>query len=633
MIRLFNLFKTAVLCILAVTISVSCEKGVIDLPNDPPKPAPAPTPVPEPEPEPAELLDLSDSNSKVFKVMNVDLVNKSVELLIPEDQLPEVGDILASGSTDEAPYGYLYSVKSVTAEPILSTRATWDEIKDFVGDQWADYKDFLGEFWESSKEDWSVLYHAHVYCSEILLHDALKLVGALDGKWHSLKEEKVLIESDNGTQILPEFEDTTKTLKFSAPITIPGKYLSKKSESFTITPTIEMAIEKFRYYLSSEMDGEAIKMGVDSKLKAKLNVHINGKDSLYNISGDFIKQINGFTPVITFPYTFYIDKIPVVVTLVLKMTAPYELSGSVDADIDLIDYNCYFNLGAYWDTFNKKATPLENRDKVITQEPIDSDGDSNNYSLSLNFNGTFGIDYKVSVGLYGANIFDFLTLGINTGAKIEASYKLGTSFTSHPLTQNPVRVTDIMQFDVYQYSKTSLGVFPEVDWTTLDDLLSFKKEIDLFRYTSYCAFGIPSFTRLKVASLANNNETITIKAKELNAIYKIKSLMLADRGFCLEKTLDPNVEFFSVNNAKIATSGWRFVYDPEDEERKDEDLDISYNLPIPLSKLERNVKYSLYPYTKLKDGTIYYGEGIDFVVSENGQVSVNLIDDVPGEIL
>ena len=121
--------------------------------------------------------------------------------------------------------------------------------------------------------------------------------------------------------------------------------------------------------------------------------------------------------------------------------------------------------------------------------------------------------------------------------------------------------------------------------------------------------------RKDIDSVPLNNPLTNTFFRYANKIFNEK-----DYGLCLESFDGKDYWVFSLVGHPINEKTGEF----------------SFDIPLDISNLRRNVKYSVYPYSRVSNFLLRGEEkmvcrkGVSFTISDDGQLSTATIDDIPG---
>lgn len=546
-------------------------------------------------------------------VISYDYHDGTLILDVDEDKIPKVGDIVCSGVTEQAPYGYLFQVGSV--EEITSTKGFHTRIM--------------------------------VIGTSLSLYAVCELLGISSAEWYTLHEVStdVTCTDDGGHSIVP--------VKDGDDNVVPFNLTFKPSDKVTISFDFVFGVSSLRLYLDTTTPN--IVVGFDAKTRATFSSHLTLEKEIKK-SGDVFKEMALLDPTIIKVYEFDVG-IPIVISTKYKPTAPYNLSLSGKVDMDLFNKTYYPHMAGIWHTISNKFEPVEGTPGHLYMEDggdVSLDYPSQDLSVTLNGTASFGIDFEFSLGLYGGNIFDesieaiqeafaldsstkisakYLSIGVNGGLSIKNEATLGAMTNLAEYSHNMVRVIDDNKFSSYFYGKIWGVLFKwerhkeekdddgnkeKKDGVSLS-VLSGEKEVKFLKSEFHFPYFFPSYSKLKINSITRQ-DFINISGRRHKPLFRF--FKESDYGFCLESA--DRKDYYTFDATSIPINSDNHI--------------LSFDVPFPTAKLRRNVKYSIYPYSTITNFP-FIGErkvcreGVSFAISDDGQLTTSVIDDVPGEVL
>ncbi len=554
------------------------------------------------------VINLTDPNSSGASVVSYDYHDGSLILEMPEEKLPKVGDIVCSGITEQAPYGFLFQVREIER---ISTRATDVRAKLIGG------------------------------C--LTLYAVCNLLGIESAKWYTLKEVNTEVEcaTDGGESVKLVKDGDTDAALFNLAI--------HPTKDVTLSFEFGFAVSQLRFYLDTTTPN--IVTGFDAKTRATIGSHLTLNGDVDLLKGDIFKERSLVDPTVIKSYEFTIGGFPFVVTTKYKPTAPYSLSLKGKVDMDLFHKTFYPRIGGTWRPVTNKFDNVEGTPGLIYMEDpedVTMEYPSQDFSLTLNGTASFGIDFEYSIGLYGGNVFDegiealqeafaldgnfktsakYLSIGVNGGLKVKNEATIGAMTNLAEDTHNAVRVIDDNKFTSNLYGKLWGTLFKWERVNENDDkdgykleVLSGEKEVKLMKTEYHFPFFFPSYTKLKINDITHQ-DFINISGRRHKPAIRIFNEV--GYGFCLESS--DGTEYY--------------VYDATSHPIDSKTHVLSFDIPFQTAKLRRNVKYSIYPYSIISNFPFSSGEkmvcreGVGFVISDDGQLTTSVIDDVPGVVL
>ena len=546
--------------------------------------------------EPA-IINVTKPEESGVTVVNYDIVEGTLEITAEEGKEPKVGDIICSGRTKEAPYGFFMKVESV---------------KD------ASTRDYL-------------LKRYILTAADISLYEFCQLAGITEPGWYPLIETEATFVNDEGTAIEPEQKDGPKLFSYHVPLEFKKTIKLDFKQDFTI-PSLEL------YFDPSSVN---VSVGCRAVIKNTETLHASIKGTIAKEKGDFYKKYGVQEFIIQHVYDLQVGLVPIIVTTQFKPSVPYELSLSGEVDLDILRSTKYNRLEFCYSMLTDKMEPIYPekgyfyQDFDFKEKGPEFQPDENTVSAKLEGVASIGLDFEYSVGLYGGNLIDeddidkeslvkvskFLSLGANAGYKLELKSSLGLEKELDGQGHNKVKVIDDNKLSSYIYGKLWTSVLKaEVAGMGLD-FGKAEVEVKLFKQE----FHFPNFFRdwrkLKVNSITRQ-DFINITA---NNSFPFGDWMFKESGygFCLESSDGQDYWVLDVSNYPLAG----------------ENEKLDYDIPIPVDNLRRNVTYTVYPYSMISNFPFVEGEqmvcrkGVSFIISDNGELVTTTIDEVPGEVL
>ena len=566
----------------------------------------------------AQLFDLTEEEKSGVAVNEIDFENNTISMSVPPDKIPEVGDILVSGITEDAPYGYLVQVQSVKMPDPVQTRA-------------------------DSKVNVTT---AVAGCA---IYDAFELLGIEVKGWYDIynSESSSTVKDENGKEV--PVVNKGKGYQFD----IEKSFSTVMSSGVKIDVNFKksLGLDKASFYLDATTPN--ILAGFDMAISNYDFLHAKASAGI-SLKGDFYEKYGLTAPAWITPYTFVVAGVPIVVTLMFKPGVPYELSLGGRAEMDIIKRSSVYHIGGYYQTWTNSFSPLPGTPGFIYEEPlpVDTDEEPGGREIRLTLDGKarIALDGEFSAGLYGGNVvgrdkwgftddgkkkLQYLTVGFNLGAEAEASFSLGYKGNIDSESSHPVRFIDDINFSANFYGKI---------WGTLlkgellgqeFDILSGEKKWEVLKTSYQGNLFCPDYPGLRIKGI-NNQDYLILTAQRRVPVFGTPLYEL-NRGFCLEKRGTDEIQYFPSSeslDSRFNTSGWSGFMDPDTE-------DAEFHLPFKVSSLDRNAKYEIYPYCELTpwigapENLHYFvrRKGVTFFVDSYGYISLNGIDDVPGELL
>jgi hypothetical protein len=549
-------------------------------------------------PKPPSLINVTNPEESGITVVSYDQSKRELLMEVPEDKIPKVGDIICSGRTAEAPFGFLGEVESVS---VSNTRAGED-----IGKKW--------------------VRTGFAVCS---LYTLFQKLGVEEKRWIALGEGDASFTDDAGHSIEP--------VKDKEGIDVVSIHLPIKFDDVKIDYTYEVSIPRCSLYVDTKTIN--LVFGYDVLIKQSELVHLKAAVKFpFSKKGELIKDLNWDRPSFVHVRDIQLGPIPVVVTTQYMMTVPYEYSISANMDMDIYKRVTYHHMGGYYHCATNTLTPLDGSTTFFEVIEGDDEGEyqpeysEREFSATIDGKLSIGVDFGWSIGLYGGNIDDdgdistglnYLAAGANGGIKVSDKISLGAMTNMDEVSHNALRIIDDQTIKSSVYGKI-WGTFLSTDVLGAEiQFLTAEKEWDFYKTELYSSFFFPYYSKLKVKSI-NHQGFINVTGKKHKPIFKGWASVFNenDFGLCLESADGKDYYVFSMKGHPI-----------------NKDNEFSFDLPVNISNLRRGVKYSVYPYSRVTNFLGLGGEkmvcrkGVGFLISEDGQLSTGVIDDVPGEVL
>lgn len=544
-----------------------------------------------------EIINLSDPElASVVTIDNYDPVEGILEITLPEDKVPAVGDVICSGITPEAPYGFFIKVKSVEEKP--STK-------------------FLS------------LRQYLILSADISAYEFFQLAGITEPQWYDLIEENAIWTDDEGHSINPlPGDDGPKAFVIPMEVEIPG--------AGKVDYTMEFAVVSLSVYVDARTPD--LILGCDALFRVKKVLHVNLSGKMISKKGDLYKKYGVQEFIHT--YTVPIGPVPVVFSSKFQPKVPYSISLSADLDMDLVNSEQYMRLQYYYNTMKGAISPLAAFSPIDPEKgcwfedheysdkaPVTDVG--REYSASLNGNMSIGLEFEYSVGLFGGNIVEertgkegikYLALGASAGFNLELGSKLGVTKKVDSKTHNPYRVIDDLKVAAYFYGKVWAVLAKFKAWGMDVELGSAEYELKLLKKELHKPMFFRNWKKLKANSITRQG---FVNVTGINSPPWRESFTETGYGFCLESADGADYNEFDLAGHPIdGKTG-----------------EISYDIPLSIDNLRRNMAYYLYPYSKVSNiswpgaGDKVCRDGISFTISDDGELSTSTIDEIPGELL
>ncbi len=544
------------------------------------------------------LFNVTKPEESGISVVSYDSSQRMLVMEVPENKIPKVGDIICSGRTAMAPYGFLGEVKSVT---VSDTRGVEDMTKKYV----------------------------RTVLAASSLAALFQKLGVEEKRWIDFGEADASFTDEEGHSIEP--------VKDKNGIDVISLHLPLKvDEDVKIDYTYELSVPRCSLYIDTKTIN--IVFGYDVLIKNSELVHIKASGKLpFSKKGELIKDLKWDRPSFVHVRDIQLGPVPVVITTQYMMTVPYEYSISANLDMDVYKRVTYHHSGGYYYCTTNSLTPLDGSTsffEVIAGD--DEDGDyqpeysDREFSATLDGKFSVGVDFGWSIGLYGGNIDDdgdittglnYLSAGFNGGIKVSDKMSLGGLVNLDEESHNNVKIVDEQKITGSVYGKV-WGTVLSTDALGLEiQFMTAEKEWDFYKTELYSSFFFPYYSKLKVNSITRQN-FLNVSANKHKPVFKGWATIFneKDYGLCLESFDGKDYWVFSLVGHPINEKTGEF----------------SFDIPLDISNLRRNVKYSVYPYSRVSNFLLRGEEkmvcrkGVSFTISDDGQLSTATIDDIPG---
>ncbi len=528
----------------------------------------------------------------------------------PEEKAPRVGDIICSGSTEEAPFGYMLRITEVeklaaAASQTRSSRTNWKMWKFVIKTSGAVLNELVSNF----------SYSKHISLDKIKIDKMTNNEG---------DELEVIEEKTN--------EWTFKMpLKLGDHLTITPKFTIKPKDLVIHVDVKDKEFKKFGANFDFDMDTE---LTIDAKLDSKFEKTI----SLGHL---FVKPI----PVSSTP--------PIMITPLIQLYLTFKADGELKLSCIPVNESYEIKTGAYYDFDQKEIIPCidqtsadgtsAKKDFYSVKNKEDEQGNTAERSVAgceggLSFNGsvTASLGASVSFGIDGCNYVgrvDFITEKLDVLADmlsvdfwIDLNRKMTANIGFDNIDLDPwdeFHLDDKCDIDNYVQAHTQF--FLRV-WNPFKGKFSgFEPELSLdpwpfWEDDLYPSLFVSDFKN--ISSIIRDSQVIMHVAKYQpyfpNSLFKESGY-----GFSYGKYKD---EYTPITD-------WKNVEATNIISNEGSPLSF-YDGVIPLSDLEKDCKYYVCPYIYGMDPTgaltYIHRKGIYFRVNSQGKLSFNELPNIPG---
>ena len=552
------------------------------------------------------IIDLSDSEQSGVDVISISN-DGTLTIETTEEKVPQVGDILCSGPTEFAPYGYLFKVTKVNSldGPALTRGDSGDKSKFII--------EVISSAITSAIKNFHGNFRFPINLNDVKINNVMT-------------EEGVNLTSSGDYQTIWQ---------------LPKKKITYGNISFT--PNVKIKPKSLVIYLEvGEMEIKKFGADFDADFEASVQIDANFKgtavDKTYPIYDVFLE-----------PITIMIGYVPVVLTPYFMVYLTIKVDGS--AQLSWVPVSCAYDvhLGGFYNTELEKFVPSEGKKDFLTYENCKQTQDT---WLDLNSGFTFegtvksGLGVGLSLGLYGCNLIGKGNVPIKTNGYMV----------------NMETLTDLASMEVYAdiYDKMTAGIsldnidlkpgeenhFDDICKTSIEFLcgvsmhLGFnhpitgerkgfdpKFETDplvILKEKDGQTLFWPGFLRLKASLSGNNLHMTSDKLRPIFNIFEEKGF-----GYRYVKIKDGQIsgqwDMFDVSSSyshDVYKSLWEYTVEAD----------------IPINKFEWGNTYFICPYTCFKwynSSAQYYisRQGMYITINNNGKLVENVLGEVPGEDL
>lgn len=552
------------------------------------------------------VFDVTNPETSEIKVVSLEK-DGTMAIEAPEGKAPRVGDILCSGPTEEAPYGYMLKVTEITktSEKARATNS-WEKYK-----MWKFLIKTTAAVLNEVLSNFHYPYHVNF--------DDIKIDQVTDNEGHVLevieenpKEWKVPMELNLGPNLTIKPEITIKPKDLAL-------YIDVKDKQF----------EKFGADFDFDID---VSLRIDAKLNSKFEKTV----SLFHILLDPI-------PICETP--------PIAVTPLIQVYLTFKADGQIKLSCVPIRNTYEVNAGAYYDFKTQKVVPTieipDATDKdnkyqyyLIKEKEIEANKERevSPVEAGLYFNGSASasIGASLSIGVDGCNYVgrvDFLPKQLDVVAdmlSLDLWYDFNRVITANLGIDNiKTDAWDEYNFwdgcKVENYGQAHLQFFLRVWNPFKDKFVGYEPEKEFFTWhfwedDLFPTLFVPDYKKL---SAKLNSDKVMLNVSKYkpyfwNTLFKEESY-----GFQYGKYV----------NRDIPVTDWKNVVAINKTGKDDEPL-IIFDGVIPISDLEKGCTYIVCPYSYgiIPTGEYNYlrREGLYFRVNDNGTLSFNELPDIPG---
>lgn len=539
----------------------------------------------------------SDASDADFTVVDVG-TDETMTIKTTRGNMPKVGDILASGPTEKAPYGFLCRVDAV------------EEITTRAGDADAD-----GVTAKIKK--------GLAYLDDVLPDVHLSKTVNIDDLVTDYAEDM----EGNRLRMLNDDEYRWKFPEIKIPI---YKWTNNDGKEAKET---DYGMTKFDFRLNFMMDPKELTffLDIDNAILGKWGVTYNFTsrvtlDADLAITYNFLNfKDRTLCSHVLKPIVIPASTVPIVITpkAELKFTASVE--AALKTSVRLFDWKTRTDATMYY-RFSNPNIPF------FKLEKKESDNrffimDSPDMSIELGGNIDFTVHPVISFGVYGSNLVDNLGGGVRFEDRLQlnAGFKLGYTEKADEIMSgyDGYEVTDEASMEIGNVGEANvyLSYFNPLKRKTDEvskafyenDDLNWKGKLNLF----YAGFK-------KVEAQLTKTGYITFTATKTNSLLPFTE---TDCGFCYAKESVSGHRWIPLS-VNYMTVNPKYRNNP----KMLESSSVKYDLPF--KDLEPNTTYTVRPYVVAdiitKEILILRGPAIRFKTDNKGQVNNTSIEDIPG---
>lgn len=363
----------------------------------------------------SDIYDYSDPVKSGVEVLDYDMTDGSLAVTTTSEKAPKLGDLLCSGSTDQAPLGYIARVVEV------------EEVDQSIVDEYMTKSDTKSDITDG------VTYLVKTIPAR--LEDLLRSRGKEAEGWLSISNGKVKLV-DTGTKgIYKPEEEAIPILDIDHTFTIEGdtktdsddknkvKWENYGDGKLSLSVSDYLSAYDVNFYTDPLSN---TKSGMKLQFYNHFNVHLSGAvglhtktDDLITLLTDKLNPIESKTPAPKYANAWYpvipleVIGLPINITLKMVLRLPFEASISAGFDADLFDAQNYFAIGAIWDDGDWGLSPLEESGgRYFFTEEVpegskavkDAESEKSKYGLYLKGEVNTGPLFEMSVGINGTNL-------------------------------------------------------------------------------------------------------------------------------------------------------------------------------------------------------------------------------------
>lgn len=539
------------------------------------------------------IYDVTNPETSEINVISIEK-DGTMTIEASEEKAPKVGDIVCSGPTEQAPYGYMLRVTEVAKIPEGRSTRSWREnlkiLKLVLTTTTAAINEVLSNFHYAKHIDF----------------DDIQIDQVIDNEGHSLEM----------------IEETPKEWKIPIKLDV--------GSNLTIKPEIVIKPKDLFLYLDVK-DREFQKIGADFDFDVDVSLQVDAKlDSKYEkeimLFYMFLKPI----PLCAEP--------PIVFTPLFVIYLKLNADGHIKLSCVPIRNTYEIHSGAYYDFQQEKMIPSVEGEFYTIEEKKDVEREVNTLEGGLTFNGslTASLGASLTIGIDGCNYIgrvDYLPNQLYYAKDmcvLELKYDLNREITTNLGVDNidTDAWEDYHFYDgckVENYGQAHIQFFFRIWNPFKGELVGCEPEKSggkwhFWENDLYPTLFVPDYKNL-TAKLNGDNLVLHVakyKPYFMNTIFKEQSY-----GFRYGKYV----------NRDTPIADWKNVAASNVIGNKDDPMWF-FDGVIPMDDLENGCTYFVCPYSYglTPTGTYNYlhRSGLYFRVNDNGTISFNELPNIPG---
>ena len=539
------------------------------------------------------IYDVTNPETSEINVMSIEK-DGTMSIEASEEKAPKVGDIICSGPTELAPYGYLLRVTEVNKRSEVRSTRSWREDlklwKFVLKTTTAAFNEVLSNFH----------YAKHINFDDIQI-------------------DQLTDSEGNNLQIIEEKPKEWKVpmkLDLGPNLTIKPEIIIKPKDLFLYVDVKDKEFQKFGADFDMDVD---VSLQIDVKLDSKFEKSF----SLFYI---FLKPI----PICAEP--------PIVLTPLFQVYLTFKADGQIKLSCVPVNNTYRIQAGAYYDFIQKKIIP--NVDGDYYNITLEKEGVKNMNSVEggITFNGSVSaaLGASLSLGIDGCNyvgrvnfipekmsfLADMVSVDFWYDLVMSLSAKLGidnintevwNDYHIYDQCKSENTFKDHLQFFLRIWNPFKgqfVGFEPKID-----DIGSHFWEDDL-----YPSLFVPDYQDLTAKP---KNGAVMLHVKKYRPYFWNILFKEQGYGFRYAKFIDKDTKMTNWKNVPASN-----VIGNENDPL------WFFDGMIPMDDLEKGSRYFVCPYsyvlTPAGSYTYLHRDGLYFRVNDNGTISFNELPNIPG---